>query len=291
MNRRTALSILAAAPAALAAPSDSFRFVHFTDTHIQPEMKAADGCRMCFGAISAERPDFALCGGDLVFDSNETPRPRAVELFDLYGETVKRLEMPVHSAPGNHDVVGLSAKSGIAATDPMYGKKTFEDRIGRRYSSFDHKGWHFILLDSIGTPPGGGYIGRIDDEQMTWLRADLEKTGTKKPIVMMTHIPVLSSVLQIVPDQWKVPSTYLVTNSTQLLALLAAYNVKAVLQGHTHIRETVIYNGCQYITSGAVCGNWWKGARLGHPEGFGVLTVRGQEIAWEYRTYGFQAQV
>ncbi|HVO98113.1 MAG TPA: metallophosphoesterase [Bryobacteraceae bacterium] len=291
MQRRTALSILAGAPLALAAPTDGFRFVHFTDTHIQPEMKAADGCRMCFGAINVQRPDFALCGGDLVFDSNETPARRAVELFDLYGETVKRLEMRVHSVPGNHDVVGLSTKSGIAATDPLYGKKTFEDRIGPRYSSFDHKGWHFILLDSIGTPAGGGFIGLIDEAQMAWLRADLEKTGTARPIVMMTHIPILSSVLQIVPDQWKVPSTYLVTNSTQLLTLLASYNVKAVLQGHTHIRETVVYNGCQYITSGAVCGNWWKGARLGHPEGFGVLTVRGEQISWEYRTYGFKAEV
>jgi 3',5'-cyclic AMP phosphodiesterase CpdA len=291
MNRRTALSILATAPLALAAPAQEFRFVHFTDTHIQPEMKAADGCRMCFQAINAERPDFALCGGDLVFDSNETPRTRAVEVFDLYGETAKRLEMPVHSVPGNHDVVGLSNKSGIAASDPMYGKKTFEDRIGRRYSSFDHKGWHFILLDSIGTPAGGGYIGKVDEEQMAWLKADLEKTGTARPIVMMTHIPILSAVMQIVPDEWKIPSTYLVTNAPRILALVGPYKVKAVLQGHTHIRETVVYNGCQFITSGAVCGNWWKGARLGHPEGFGVLTARGEEVSWEYRTYGFKAAV
>jgi hypothetical protein len=51
-------------------------------------------------------------------------------------------------------------------------------------------------------------------------------------------------------------------------------NPKMVLQGHTDIRESVIYNGCQFITSGAVCGRWWKGPREGHPRGFGVLTVR-----------------
>jgi Icc protein len=287
MHRRTALSLLLGAPAAFAAPDD-FSFVHFTDTHIQPELNAANGCRMCFHAINAVRPDFALCGGDLVFDSNETPARRAVELFDLYGDVVKRLEMRVHSVPGNHDVVGLSAKSGIAATDPLYGKKTFEDRIGHRYSSFDHKGWHFVLLDSIGVN-ARGFFGLIDDEQIAWLRTDLEKTGTMHPIVVMTHIPILSAVLQIVPDQWKTPGSYLVTNSIQVLELLAPYNVKAVLQGHTHIRETVLYNGCQFITSGAVCGNWWKGLRLGHPEGFAVLTVRNGEISWQYKTYGFKA--
>jgi hypothetical protein len=30
------------------------------------------------------------------------------------------------------------------------------------------------------------------------------------------------------------------------------------------------------------CGNWWKGAPLGHPEGFGVLTVNAGEIRWSF---------
>jgi hypothetical protein len=38
-----------------------------------------------------------------------------------------------------------------------------------------------------------------------------------------------------------------------------------------------------------VCGNWWKGPRDGHPEGFAVLTVRGDEVQWRYETYGFIA--
>jgi 3',5'-cyclic AMP phosphodiesterase CpdA len=178
----------------------------------------------------------------------------------------------------------------MPATDPLYGKKTFEDRIGKRYSSFDHKGWHFVLLDSIGMTPERGFIGNVDAEQMEWLRADLARTGKTRPMVVMTHIPVVSAVLQIVPDPWKTAETYLVMNAQEVLAALTGYNVKAVLQGHTHIRETVVYNGCQFITSGAVCGDWWKGARIGHPEGFGVLTVKGGEVHWQYETYGFRAQ-
>jgi 3',5'-cyclic AMP phosphodiesterase CpdA len=292
LNRRTALqSLLGAAllPAANAAPQD-FTFVHFTDTHIQPELKAALGCHDCFDAVNKLHPDFALCGGDLVFDSNATTPRRALDLFTLYKETAKRLEMPVHSVPGNHDVVGLATASGVATTDPIYGKRTFEDRIGHRYSSFNHKGWHFILLDSIGITPERGFIGLIDAEQIAWLKSDLAATGPATPIVVLTHIPLVSAVLQIIPDQWKTPATYLVTNSQEVLEILHPYNVKAVLQGHTHIREKVTYNGCQFITSGAVCGNWWKGARLGHPEGFAVLSVKGSDITWTYRTYGFVAE-
>ena len=71
--------------------------------------------------------------------------------------------------------------------------------------------------------------------------------------------------------------------------LFSGYKLKAVLQGHTHVREVVEYNGCRYITPGAVCGNWWKGAFKGSPEGFAVLKVRGEEIACEFRSYGWQA--
>jgi 3',5'-cyclic-AMP phosphodiesterase len=78
-------------------------------------------------------------------------------------------------------------------------------------------------------------------------------------------------------------------NGREVLELFASHNLKAVLQGHTHVRETVLYNGCQFITSGAVCGNWWRGLRFGHPEGFGLITVRNGELTWEYRTYGFHA--
>jgi 3',5'-cyclic-AMP phosphodiesterase len=166
----------------------------------------------------------------------------------------------------------------------------FQDRIGFLYSSFDHKGWHFILLDSIGVTKNRGFIGQVDDEELTWLRDDLEKTGTSRPIVVMTHVPLVSAASQLFAGSWPKLSRLLVTNSVEVMNLLAPYKVKAVLQGHTHIRETVLYNGIQFITSGAVCGNWWKGAHMGHPEGFGVLTVKGQNISWRYETYGFVAQ-
>ena len=74
-----------------------------------------------------------------------------------------------------------------------------------------------------------------------------------------------------------------------MLEILWPYRPKAVLQGHTHIREKVIYRDCQFLTSGAVCGNWWKGAREGHPEGFAVITVRNGQVDWRYETYGFVA--
>jgi predicted phosphodiesterase len=85
------------------------------------------------------------------------------------------------------------------------------------------------------------------------------------------------------------PPSVIMANTKQVIELLQQYNVKAVLQGHTHIAEVIDYRGCQFISSGAVCGNWWRGPRMGHAEGFGLLHVRGTEITWAYREYGFQA--
>ncbi len=292
MERRHFLSLslgaAIAAPVSVAAPG-SFRFVHFTDPHIQPELRAREGCEKAFEAINALNPDFSIAGGDLVFDISAEGPVRAKDLFDLYLKTIKGLNAPLYQVPGNHDVYGLSPNGKVELNDPMYGKKMYEDRIGARYSSFDHKGWHFIQLDSIGVD-GRGYRGEIDPEQFDWLKNDLEKTGTKTPIVITAHIALVTTMVQFLQAQGMPNKGTVVVNTKDVLDLLSKYNVKAVLQGHTHVREVVHYNGCQYITSGAVSGGWWKGARLGHPEGFGLLTVKGDSIEWEYKTYGWKAE-
>ena len=297
MNRRSFLQILGGTSGAMSsaraskADSHEWSFVHFTDPHIQPELKADQGCRLAFQRITKLKPDFALSGGDLVFDSLGVDRPRADRLFSLYKEAVKHLEVPLYNTIGNHDVFGLYTKSGVRPTDEKYGKKMFEDLIGRRYHSFDHKGWHFIVLDSIGMTSERQYIGQIDEEQLAWLKADLAKAGNSVPVVVTTHIPLLSTFPQIVSPSGAPTAGVILTNVRDVLKALEPYNVKVVLQGHTHICETVRYHNTSFITSGAVSGNWWRGKRLGFEEGFGILTVKADEISWRYETYGWQAAV
>lgn len=287
LSRRACLASLAAP--ALAAPAANFTFVHVTDLHIQPELRAAEGVKQCFAAINKVRPDFVIAGGDLVFDALAVGHDRARLLFDLYQETAKRIEAPLHNTIGNHDVFGLYEKSGVATTHAAYGKRMYEERIGPRFYSFDFAGWHFVVLDSIGLTPNRTYIGHIDEEQIEWLRNDLRKAGTTAPIVAVTHVPLSTGFLQ-----WMTPkhdgTMIVVQNAAPVLELLHEYNVKAVLQGHTHICETLEYRGCQYITSGSVCGQSWRGPKLGvHKEGFGILTVRNGVLSYRYQPYGFQA--
>jgi len=234
-----------------------------------------------------------------VFDALGVSRGRATDLMALYERTEHALEMPVHHTIGNHDLLGIKAKSGVAPSDPLYGKKYFEDRFGRLFYSFDHRGVHLIVLDSIGIvadPATGGhdYEGRIDDAQLAWLKADLERLAPGTPIVVVSHIPLVTAFPCYGDPNPKIGEAarrhqLSVANSGDVLALFHGRNVLGVLQGHTHINETVLWQGVPFITGGAVSGNWWHGTHLGTPEGFTVVEVAGNRLTTRYETYGFHS--
>ena len=94
LDRRRFLSLAGAAAGVLAAgvksdaepagPAKNFSFIFFTDTHLQPELNAAEGTSMAFRKARAIRADFAIGGGDFVFDVSAVPRGRALSLYDMY---------------------------------------------------------------------------------------------------------------------------------------------------------------------------------------------------------------
>jgi 3',5'-cyclic-AMP phosphodiesterase len=273
-------------------PAASFDFAFFTDTHIQPELDAAHGCQMAFAKIAASKPEFAICGGDLVFDALGASRARADMLFNLYQRTEDAIKSPLYHTIGNHDLYGILTQSGAAPTDPGYGKKMFEDRIGARtYYSFDHRGYHFIVLDSIFPTPDRLWEGRIDAAQLQWLAQDLAALAPTVPVIVVTHVPLITGYLAYgpKPDGTLRHDTVSVANSAAVIALFAQHNVLAVLQGHLHINELVNYKNCQYACCGAVCGNWWHGPRLEFPEGFTIVSLHEGKISWRYETYGFKS--
>ena len=312
MNRRQLLQSMGLAGAATlvgtpvfaaeqnrSAQAGAFTFVFFTDTHIQPELDAAKACAMCFHRFHSVPADFAICGGDLVFDAAAVPASRGSALYDLYRTTSAAIPYPVHYTLGNHDVFGVSPKSGVATADPLYGKKLFEDRYGPTYHSFDHKGWHFVVLDSIGIRPDRSWVGEVGAAQREWLKADLEKTGKQTPVLVVSHVPLVTgAIFYVSHDEWLARNsnlgglieTLMLTDAAAVIDILLGYNVRAVLQGHTHVNEDITFRGLRFITNGAVSGNWWKGTRAGSPEGFSTLhlTARG-EVQPTYQSYGFHA--
>jgi Icc protein len=299
MNRRKFLSFAGTSAAMLAAsnsvlaeavkPEDDFSFIFFTDTHLQPELNAAQGTAMAFNKARSIKADFAIGGGDLVFDVSAVPRSRVLSLYDMYTKVEQDLGLKVYHTIGNHDVVGAGADL-IAADDPIYGKRLWLERFGKTYYSFDHKGYHFIVLDSIEYLPDHSFTGHISTEQMQWLTKDLASQPLHTPIIVVVHIPLATGIFSYEgADSYKMASMLTVTNAKEIIALLDEYNVLAVLQGHTHVNEQVVWKGKTFLTSGAVSGNWWRGSRLGIPEGFTVVNLRNGSFSSEYVTYGFKS--
>ena len=287
----TALPILPETPS---AKPGNLRFIFFTDTHTQPELAAAEGTAKALRKIATLKPDFCIQGGDHCFDVNAVPRERATMLLDLYQRTEQALNgIPIHHALGNHDVFGTAPAANVPNTDPLYAKKSFEQRYNSKtFYSFDRKGYHFIILDSVGITPDGEFEGRIDAAQLLWLAADLKALPPSTPVIVVTHIPLVSAIGQYKPDDrvtGKKHNYFLVDNSYDVLPILEGHNVIAVLQGHTHVNETVYWRNTPYITSGAVSGNWWKGSRWGTPEGFTIVELEAGRAHWRYDTYGWNA--
>ncbi|HLJ55452.1 MAG TPA: metallophosphoesterase [Chthonomonadaceae bacterium] len=283
-------------PAALAEPRPDFTFVHITDTHIQPELGATEGVHKAFEAVRAlpRKPAFGLVGGDLVMDAALVPHARADAVYDLWRQEAERLGMPLHYSIGNHDLFGLKVDGKPATDDLDYGKALWKRRVGveQTYASFDHHGWRFVTLDSVGITPDHKWEGALHDAQIAWLDDLLRGTPRTMPLVFVTHFPIFTAVEQYTSGPQAAPTAdTLVKNGKQFKEMIQRHNAKAVFQGHTHIVEEITYLGVRYITGGAVCGDWWKGPRLGvHPEGFVAASVKGEELSWRYVPYGWRAR-
>jgi 3',5'-cyclic AMP phosphodiesterase CpdA len=270
---------------------DGFSFVFMTDIHITEERKATEGLLQAIDTINKLAPDFVLTGGDNIMDALGQSYETANALYNLFDETMKNLEMPFYSTMGNHEVFGLYEASGVSPEHEKYGKKLYEDRLAKKYYSFDHKNCHFVILDAIGFTDDRHYFGLIDSAQVLWLKQDLEKTGKDKPVIVSTHIPLLSVGSQIMSGPTEGFSAgSIITNAQEIIQILEQYNVKLVLQGHLHFLEDINYNGIHYITGGAVSSNWWQGPRYGMEEGFVKVDISGDDFNWNYVDFGWEAK-
>ncbi len=271
-----------------------FRFVFMTDIHVQPERGATAGFEQAIQTVNSlnPKPDFVITGGDLIMDALGQSYRRADSLYKLYRQLTDKFDMPVYNTIGNHEIFGLYPTSMVDPDHPEYGKTMFKNRLGNgaTYRSFDHKGWHFVLLDGIGITPERTYEGKMDTEQIEWLKNDLAGVDRKTPVVFSTHIPFFS-----VYNQYrKGPTTAngsgsVVQNAHEIVKACESNALKLVLQGHLHIIEDIELKGVHYVTGGAVSAAWWKGANEGFPEGFVVVDVSGDKFEWHYQTFGWDA--
>jgi 3',5'-cyclic AMP phosphodiesterase CpdA len=282
----------------------ALRLAHLTDVHVQPELGAADGLAACLRHAQSHKdpPQLILNGGDAVMDVFGADAGRAKVLGDLWRRVWKaECALPVEHCVGNHDVWGWDRKdSKTTGAEAGWGKRWALDLLGldRSYRSFDRAGWHFVVLDSVHrSEKDGEYVARLDDEQFHWLGTDLRSTPATTPVLVLSHIPILSVAAMMYGEQeksgeWVVPSSWMHIDARRLKDLFARHgNVKLCLSGHIHTCDQVKYAGVTYVCGGAVCGDWWKGPIEGTSEGYSLVDLYADgTFDVQYLPYGWTAR-
>lgn len=268
---------------------ETFGVAFLTDIHLQPEKKAVEGLTQALDSVNNLKPDFIITGGDLIMDALGVSYGRADSLYRLYQETIKKSNSPVYNTMGNHEIYGIYDKAEADPEGEEYGEKMFEKRFGESYYAFEHKGWKFFIINSIEDTHNNGYTGLVDEEQLKWIKTELEKTDRSTPLVISTHIPFISVFTQRYQGSTVANNPgIIVENSKEVLDLFADHNLKLVLQGHLHALEDIEIDGIHFITVGAVCGGWWNGPNKTYEEGFAYLEFTEDSFSWRYVDYGWE---
>lgn len=282
----------------------SLRLAHLTDIHVQPEKRAAEGFAACLDHVQSLKDpiELILMGGDSVMESFDADDARTKEQWDVWNDVLKNhCSLPIRAAIGNHDIWGWDkAKSKTTGKEPNYGKRRALDmlRLDNRYYTFTQGGWQFIVLDSLQNhlATTNGYLCYVDDEQYDWLESTLRDVPATTPIVILSHVPIISPSVFIWSNQddgsFVIPKYVLHSDYTKLKNLFAKHqNVKISLSGHLHTQDHVDYNGVAYLCNGAVSGNWWDGRFNDTDEGYAVLNLFDDgTFEHEYIKYGWKVE-
>lgn len=220
---------------AFAKQEQNFTFAYISDSHIQ-HIKGKEFVRNWDrGLIRAvaetnlmdPKPDFVVYGGDL---AQLGTKPELDHGFEI----MSALRQKTYYVMGEHDYyLDLG--------------KYWESQQGPQWYSFDHKGVHFVVLNSILThddwthnrwssgkermgvmagldnPQGSPFM--VGKTQRDWLKNDLRKVKSDTPLVVLSHSP-----LQKIFKNWN----FWTDDAEQVQALLKRFKKVNVFYGHVH---------------------------------------------------------
>jgi 3',5'-cyclic AMP phosphodiesterase CpdA len=213
------------------APDVAFRFAYISDSHLYARgmtHRFAKAVAKAVEDVNAldPQPDFVFYGGDLA------QLGRADEL-ELGRQILKDVKAPMKMMVGEHDwYFDMGEK--------------WKEFFGPDRYSFDHKGVHFVTLNSVvekdfwtakgytpeermhivaGLDDGRQSRFEVGEEQRAWLKDDLAKVNKKTPIVVFSHSPLY---------KYYEPWNFWTADAEQVQALLFPFQSVTVIHGHTH---------------------------------------------------------
>jgi 3',5'-cyclic AMP phosphodiesterase CpdA len=197
--------------------ASDFFFVQMSDSHwgfsgekINPD--SAGTLKKAVDAVNAleQQPDFIFFTGDLTHttDNPNERRRRMAEFKEIVsGLNVKN----VRFTPGEHDA---SLDNGEA----------YKEFFGETHYTFEHKGIQFIVLDNVSDPTAS-----LGQEQLDWLKQQLNRFEKDQNIVVFTHRPLFDLY-----PQWD----WATKDGAEAIDLLMPFQNVTVFYGHIHQENT-----------------------------------------------------
>lgn len=176
------------------------------------------------------KPEFVVVLGDLVEDDNEINDKNNI---DYIVKLLMKLECPIYYVAGNHDLKNISE-------DEL--TKLFNQ--GNLYYSFDSDSFHFIVLFSKVLEDETIWI---PDEQIEWLKQDLDKTDKKS--IIFVHHGLADQDLTGNPWFEGKSEECLIANRKEIRNIFSKSNkVIASFNSHLHWDKQDVYENIPYFT-------------------------------------------
>lgn len=229
----------------------NFNFVNYADVHV--EAGTTNNLERFSGQLAqtnelSGNPAFIAVSGDLTNRATD-------QEFQDYKAATATSKLPVFPAVGNHD---FTAGSDYKARIDRY-----RNYLGPEWYSFDYGNKHFVALENT--------LGFSENDQLEWLRQDLEQNAKDKEVVVFVHKPL------------NTPQTPSPDNTKKFIELLGRYNTSLVLMGHTHVNDVAADTipGAKHITTNSASYTIDQ-----TPNGFRVIKFQGGEAKTPFKMFG-----
>jgi 3',5'-cyclic AMP phosphodiesterase CpdA len=231
---------------------NTLKFVQLSDTHLlrrrptpgkkvyDPALVTDDGTKLKAALRAAathpQRPDLFFLTGDLVHEGTSDDYRYLHELLDECCDGI-----PYYLCLGNHD-------RHQAFYEGFLGES---ERTGPYFYSALQDGLRIIALDT--SPKDGMAVGALPEEQLAYLRQELQAPAPKGSIVILHHPPV-GNVLAGEGNLFVGLMEHISPLRPELCEAIRGSDVKAVLSGHTHFTSYIYREGVFYATAAStVC--------------------------------------
>jgi len=251
---------------------ERFSFMFMADPHVSMKADFLDQWKGAIAVVNRLAPDFVVVGGDLV-NARGNPAKRDMaeteRMASAYLDAAKALSpaIPLYNVPGNHDVGNTPTRATYA---------WYEERFGKPWYSFEHKGSLFVVFDSnvLKNPQ---QLPGVAERQLAWLEGALRGTGDGRyfhKIAFMHHPFCLKSLDE--KENYNILSREM---RSRLLALFKEHGVEAVFSGHYHKNARVEAEGIDFVTTTAVKRS------IGGPPGFRIVKVTPEGIEHSFHSW------